>query len=158
MRCCQRTKPQSFSVLLQLPAPQLSSMFERCPEMREPLLQHVHSLTPHQVSKAPPVPPHLTVEFAFLLPMLPLHFSCFFFFVSFVHSWPVELLLISFPPCCAFSASSHTSFNNDCSRSRQQRTRTGTRTGTCRTYGGPRCKEHTHTHTHTDCILVYCTV
>ncbi|XP_031420102.1 symplekin [Clupea harengus] len=53
VRCCQRTKPQSFSVLLQLPAPQLSSMFERCPEMREPLLQHVHSLTPHQQAHIP---------------------------------------------------------------------------------------------------------
>ncbi|TNN03648.1 hypothetical protein fugu_000677 [Takifugu bimaculatus] len=48
VKCCQRTKPQSYSVLLQLPSAQLTSMFERCPEMREPLLQHVHSLTPHQ--------------------------------------------------------------------------------------------------------------
>lgn len=54
VRCCQRTKPQSFSVLLQLPPPQLSSMFERCPEMRAPLLQHVHSLTPHQQAHIPP--------------------------------------------------------------------------------------------------------
>ncbi|KAG5844530.1 hypothetical protein ANANG_G00163470 [Anguilla anguilla] len=46
VKCCQRTKPQSFTVLLQLPPPQLSSVFERCPEMREPLLQHVHSFTP----------------------------------------------------------------------------------------------------------------
>ncbi|XP_041966836.1 symplekin isoform X1 [Alosa sapidissima] len=53
VRCCQRTKPQSFSVLLQLPPPQLSSMFERCPEMREPLLQHVHALTPHQQAHIP---------------------------------------------------------------------------------------------------------
>uniref|UniRef100_A0A8C9TP13 Symplekin scaffold protein n=1 Tax=Scleropages formosus TaxID=113540 RepID=A0A8C9TP13_SCLFO len=50
VKCCQRTKPQSFNVLLQLPPPQLTSVFERCPEMREPLLQHVHSFTPHQVS------------------------------------------------------------------------------------------------------------
>lgn len=50
VKCCQRTKPQSYSVLLQLPSAQLTSMFERCPEMREPLLQHVHSLTPHQVT------------------------------------------------------------------------------------------------------------
>ncbi|KAL2093476.1 hypothetical protein ACEWY4_010788 [Coilia grayii] len=53
VRCCQRTKPQSFSVLLQLPAAQLNSMFDRCPEMREPLLQHVHSLTPHQQAHIP---------------------------------------------------------------------------------------------------------
>uniref|UniRef100_A0A671P0P9 Symplekin-like n=1 Tax=Sinocyclocheilus anshuiensis TaxID=1608454 RepID=A0A671P0P9_9TELE len=49
VKCCQRTKPQSYNVLLQLPPPQLASVFERCPEMREPLLQHVHSFTPHQV-------------------------------------------------------------------------------------------------------------
>uniref|UniRef100_A0A6Q2ZLB5 Symplekin n=1 Tax=Esox lucius TaxID=8010 RepID=A0A6Q2ZLB5_ESOLU len=50
VKCCQRTKPQSYSVLLQLPPAQLTSVFERCPEMREPLLQHVHSFTPHQVA------------------------------------------------------------------------------------------------------------
>lgn len=27
-------------------------MFERCPEMREPLLQHVQALTPHQVTSS----------------------------------------------------------------------------------------------------------
>ncbi|XP_045909775.1 symplekin [Micropterus dolomieu] len=48
VKCCQRTKPQSYSVLLQLPPAQLTSVFERCPEMREPLLQHVHSFTTHQ--------------------------------------------------------------------------------------------------------------
>ncbi|XP_036381586.1 symplekin [Megalops cyprinoides] len=53
VKCCQRTKPQSFSVLLQLPPPQLTSVFERCPEMREPLLQHVHSFTPHQQAHIP---------------------------------------------------------------------------------------------------------
>uniref|UniRef100_A0A3B5KIJ1 Symplekin scaffold protein n=1 Tax=Takifugu rubripes TaxID=31033 RepID=A0A3B5KIJ1_TAKRU len=53
VKCCQRTKPQSYSVLLQLPSAQLTSMFERCPEMREPLLQHVHSLTPHQQAHIP---------------------------------------------------------------------------------------------------------
>ncbi|XP_067113761.1 symplekin isoform X1 [Osmerus mordax] len=53
VKCCQRTKPQSFSVLLQLPPPQLTSVFERCPEMRDPLLQHVHSFTPHQQAHIP---------------------------------------------------------------------------------------------------------
>ncbi|XP_016141421.1 symplekin-like [Sinocyclocheilus grahami] len=53
VKCCQRTKPQSYNVLLQLPPPQLASVFERCPEMREPLLQHVHSLTPHQQAHIP---------------------------------------------------------------------------------------------------------
>lgn len=53
VKCCQRTKPQSYSVLLQLPPAQLTSVFERCPEMREPLLQHVHSFTPHQQAHIP---------------------------------------------------------------------------------------------------------
>ncbi|KAK7173913.1 hypothetical protein R3I93_003671 [Phoxinus phoxinus] len=53
VKCCQRTKPQSYNVLLQLPPPQLASVFERCPEMRDPLLQHVHSFTPHQQAHIP---------------------------------------------------------------------------------------------------------
>ncbi|TNN48129.1 Symplekin [Liparis tanakae] len=53
VKCCQRTKPQSFSVLLQLPPTQLASVFERCPEMREPLLQHVLSFTAHQQAHIP---------------------------------------------------------------------------------------------------------
>ncbi|XP_008293304.1 symplekin [Stegastes partitus] len=53
VKCCQRTKPQSYSVLLQLPPAQLTGVFERCPEMREPLLQHVHSFTPHQQAHIP---------------------------------------------------------------------------------------------------------
>ncbi|XP_056290962.1 symplekin [Pseudoliparis swirei] len=53
VKCCQRTKPQSFSVLLQLPPAQLASVFERCPEMREPLLQHVLSFTLHQQAHIP---------------------------------------------------------------------------------------------------------
>ncbi|KAM4561543.1 symplekin [Fundulus diaphanus] len=53
VKCCQRTKPQSYSVLLQLPPPQLASVFERCPEMRAPLLQHVLAFTPHQQAHIP---------------------------------------------------------------------------------------------------------
>lgn len=53
VKCCQRTRPQSYNVLLLLPAAQLSSVFERCPEMREPLLQHVLSLTLDQQSHVP---------------------------------------------------------------------------------------------------------
>uniref|UniRef100_A0A7N6FD30 Symplekin n=1 Tax=Anabas testudineus TaxID=64144 RepID=A0A7N6FD30_ANATE len=53
VKCCQRTKPQSYTVLLQLPPAQLTSVFERCPEMREPLLHHVHSFTPHQQAHIP---------------------------------------------------------------------------------------------------------
>ncbi|KAM8857562.1 symplekin isoform 1-T2 [Synchiropus picturatus] len=53
VKCCQRTKPQSFSVLLQLPAAQLESIFERNPEMREPLLFHVRSFMPNQQAHIP---------------------------------------------------------------------------------------------------------
>lgn len=35
-------------MLLQLPAPQLRSVFELAADLREPLLHHVQSLTPHQ--------------------------------------------------------------------------------------------------------------
>ncbi|XP_028651640.1 symplekin [Erpetoichthys calabaricus] len=53
IKCCQRTKPQSFTVLLQLPPPQLSSVFDKCPELREPLLAHVRSFTPNQQAHIP---------------------------------------------------------------------------------------------------------
>ena len=49
VRCCQRTKPQSFQVLLQLQPPELKSAFEICPDMKEPLIIHVNKLTPAQV-------------------------------------------------------------------------------------------------------------
>ncbi|XP_074640461.1 symplekin-like [Tubulanus polymorphus] len=54
IKCCQRTKPQSFQVLLQLPSVQLNSVFEVAPEMRDPLLKHVHSLAPNQRAHIPP--------------------------------------------------------------------------------------------------------
>lgn len=53
IKCCQRTKPQSFQVLLQLPAPQLQEVLETCPEMRQPLLQHVQSFTENQRTHVP---------------------------------------------------------------------------------------------------------
>ncbi|KAM3656381.1 symplekin [Ammospiza maritima maritima] len=53
IKCCQRTKPQSFQVVLQLPPPQLAAVFEKCPELREPLLSHVRALTPHQQAHIP---------------------------------------------------------------------------------------------------------
>ncbi|KAF8795634.1 Symplekin like protein [Argiope bruennichi] len=48
IKCCQRTKPQSFQVLLQLPPPQLQEVLSSYPDLREPLLQHVDSFTEHQ--------------------------------------------------------------------------------------------------------------
>uniref|UniRef100_A0A2K6NPV3 Symplekin scaffold protein n=1 Tax=Rhinopithecus roxellana TaxID=61622 RepID=A0A2K6NPV3_RHIRO len=60
IKCCQRTKPQSFQVILQLPPQQLGAVFDKCPELREPLLAHVRSFTPHQV----PLPPTPGVRWA----------------------------------------------------------------------------------------------
>lgn len=53
IKCCQRTKPQSFQVLLQLPAVQLKDVFSLSPELREPLLTHVQAFTPHQRAHIP---------------------------------------------------------------------------------------------------------
>ncbi|KAM4696875.1 symplekin [Rhinophrynus dorsalis] len=53
IKCCQRTKPQSFSVLLQLPPPQLLSVLQTSPDLRDPLLAHVRSFTPHQLAHVP---------------------------------------------------------------------------------------------------------
>ncbi|KXJ19127.1 symplekin [Exaiptasia diaphana] len=53
VKCCQMTKPQSFSVLLQLPPRQLESAFEICPELRDNVVNHVQSFTPHQRAHIP---------------------------------------------------------------------------------------------------------
>ncbi|XP_077989762.1 symplekin-like [Glandiceps talaboti] len=53
VKCCQRTKPQSFQVLLQLPPQQLKNVFEMTPDLKEPLLEHVKSFTMHQRAHIP---------------------------------------------------------------------------------------------------------
>ncbi|GFU50123.1 symplekin [Nephila pilipes] len=53
IKCCQRTKPQSFQVLLQLPPPQLQEVLDSCPDLREPLCQHVETFTDHQKAHIP---------------------------------------------------------------------------------------------------------
>ncbi|KAL3875215.1 hypothetical protein ACJMK2_038140 [Sinanodonta woodiana] len=53
VKCCEKTRPQSFQVLLQLPAPQLKNVFELSPDQRGPLLQHVNSFTPQQKMHIP---------------------------------------------------------------------------------------------------------
>lgn len=50
IKCCQKTKPNSFQVLLQLPPEQLEDVLYQCPEMRKSLLDHVLSFTEVQVS------------------------------------------------------------------------------------------------------------
>ncbi|XP_071441914.1 symplekin-like [Hetaerina americana] len=53
IKCCQRTKPQSFQVLLQLPPSQLNDVFENSPDLRQPLQAHVMSLTENQRAHIP---------------------------------------------------------------------------------------------------------
>ncbi|XP_077142473.1 symplekin [Ranitomeya variabilis] len=53
IKCCQRTKPQSFSVLLQLPPPQLQSVLQTSPDLRDPLLAHVRTFTANQLAHVP---------------------------------------------------------------------------------------------------------
>ena len=51
--CCQRTKPQSYTVLLQLPPPQLRQLLNEAPDMRELLLEHVQGFTQSQRQHVP---------------------------------------------------------------------------------------------------------
>ncbi|XP_065064870.1 symplekin-like [Rhopilema esculentum] len=53
VKCCQMTKPQSFPILLQLPPRQLESVFEISSELRDQLVAHVKSFTPHQRAHVP---------------------------------------------------------------------------------------------------------
>ncbi|XP_045470394.1 symplekin [Harmonia axyridis] len=53
IKCCQRTKPQSFAVLMQLPPPQLTEALNMCPELRVPLKDHILSLTEGQLAHIP---------------------------------------------------------------------------------------------------------
>merc|ERR1711915_504821 len=53
IKCCQRTKPQSFTVLLQLPPSQLRLLLETAADMREPLLEHVQGFTESQRQHVP---------------------------------------------------------------------------------------------------------
>ncbi|XP_072163939.1 symplekin-like [Diadema setosum] len=53
VKCCERTTPQSFQVLLQLPPPQLLDVFEKSKGMRLRLLAHVETFTPHQQAHIP---------------------------------------------------------------------------------------------------------
>ena len=53
IKCCQRTKPQSFAVLMQLPPPQLSDALAICPELKEPLKEHLMNFTEGQRTHIP---------------------------------------------------------------------------------------------------------
>ncbi|PIK41387.1 putative symplekin [Apostichopus japonicus] len=53
VKCCERTKPQSFNVLIQLPPVHLNAVFDMSQGMREELLEHVKSFTSHQQAHIP---------------------------------------------------------------------------------------------------------
>ncbi|KAG5864258.1 hypothetical protein JTB14_019630 [Gonioctena quinquepunctata] len=53
VKCCQRTKPQSFAVLMQLPPPQLQEALTICTELREPLRGHLLTFTDAQRAHIP---------------------------------------------------------------------------------------------------------
>ena len=53
IKCCERTRPQSFRVLLQLPPAQLRLLLEAAPDMREPLLEQVQGFNESQRQHVP---------------------------------------------------------------------------------------------------------
>ncbi|KAJ8940017.1 hypothetical protein NQ314_010848 [Rhamnusium bicolor] len=53
IKCCQRTKPQSFAVLMQLPAPQLTEALNICPDLKQPLREHLLTFTEAQRAHIP---------------------------------------------------------------------------------------------------------
>ena len=53
IKCCERTKPQSFRVLLQLPPAQLRLLLDAANDMREPILEHVQGFTESQRQHVP---------------------------------------------------------------------------------------------------------
>jgi len=54
IKCCQRTRPHSFPILLQLPPPQLKQVFQNAPDLRDGLLKHLNAIPPVQRSSIPP--------------------------------------------------------------------------------------------------------
>lgn len=51
VKCCERTQPQSFAVILQLPSTQLLEALKMAPNLRNPLVAHVESFAENQVSQ-----------------------------------------------------------------------------------------------------------
>ena len=49
IKCCQRIKPISHQVLLQLPQAQLNEVFQSAPDLKEHVCKHVSALNPQQV-------------------------------------------------------------------------------------------------------------
>lgn len=51
VKCCERTQPQSFSVILQLPPVQLAEALKMSPGLKAPLIAHVESFSDNQVNQ-----------------------------------------------------------------------------------------------------------
>lgn len=49
LKCCQRLKPHSLSVLITLPHPQLSESLQLCPDLRAPLLEYAQQIQENQL-------------------------------------------------------------------------------------------------------------
>lgn len=63
VKCCERTQPQSFAVILQLPPTQLAEALKMASNLRAPLLAHVEAFAENQVYL-------LLIYFMCLLPVL----------------------------------------------------------------------------------------
>lgn len=50
VKCCERTQPQSFAVILQLTHVQLADALKMSPGLKTPLLAHIDSFTENQVT------------------------------------------------------------------------------------------------------------
>ncbi|XP_011496365.1 PREDICTED: symplekin [Ceratosolen solmsi marchali] len=53
VKCCERTQPQSFAVILQLPPAQLIEALKMAPNIRGPLVSHVESFADNQKAHIP---------------------------------------------------------------------------------------------------------
>jgi symplekin len=50
IKCCQRIKPLSHQILLQLPALQLQEVFNTAPDLKDHVSKHLATLSPQQVN------------------------------------------------------------------------------------------------------------
>ncbi|XP_020289521.1 symplekin isoform X2 [Pseudomyrmex gracilis] len=53
VKCCERTQPQSFAVILQLPPTQLAEALRMASNLRAPLLAHIEAFTENQRAHIP---------------------------------------------------------------------------------------------------------
>ncbi|CAF1109993.1 unnamed protein product [Adineta ricciae] len=53
IKCCQKTRPHSFPLLIRLPPPQLKHVLQTAPELREGLIRHIRSMSAPQRSSIP---------------------------------------------------------------------------------------------------------